>query len=57
MCKHCQKLMELFAETQLKYGDQIKQVIIGYCENCGDKFFIVAKIEKDNIILSDNKGE
>ena len=48
MCKYCQKLMEIFAETQLKYGEQIKKVMISNCSYCKDAIYIVAEIEKNN---------
>lgn len=49
MCKYCQKLMEIFAETQLKYGEQIKKVMISNCSYCKDAIYIVAKIEKKQL--------
>ena len=46
MCNKCQKLNELFAETQLeciKNNKIITKLIVEKCDKCNQKFFIVAE--------------
>lgn len=50
MCKECQRLIELYAETQLecvRTNKVVSKIITYECPVCGEKVFVVAQTVND----------
>lgn len=50
MCKECQRLIEIYAKTQLecvRTNKVISKIITYECPACGEKVFVVAQTAND----------
>ena len=72
MCKECQKLIEIYAKTQLesvRTNKVISKIITYGCPVCGEKVFVVAQtvndepkcffndLQSDEVYYEEPKGE